>query len=176
MQHGFVYVMVSSSRDRLIKIGGTKNHPNERARDLNTTGVPFDWIVAYYEAVSDWPVVEQHLHVHFADRRRTQHREFFEVDPREATEWLRQFARLYPCSKGIAAADEQSGTDADGSKFGTVPQTESVANSQKLLSRYIRIWCDHCGTYKYTSVAPDVDQAACPTCAAEIQFGSQGSR
>lgn len=88
-------MMVSSSRDRLIKIGGTKNHPNDRARDLNTTGVPFDWVVSYYEEVSDWELVEKLLHVHFDAQRSNPNREFFSIEPREAIDRLQKFAGLY---------------------------------------------------------------------------------
>ncbi len=92
---GYVYVMVSSSRDRLVKIGGTKNHPNDRARDLNTTGVPFDWVVSYYEEVSDWELVEKLLHAHFEPQRSNPNREFFSIEPREAIDRLQKFAVLY---------------------------------------------------------------------------------
>lgn len=127
---GYVYVMVSSSRDRLIKIGGTKNHPNERARDLNTTGVAFDLVVSYYEEVSDWELVEKLLHTHFDSQRSNPNREFFGVEPRDAIERLQKFAAMYPVEQQLP--DEQSDNKTSTSDDPITPEKTDTTDERAL--------------------------------------------
>jgi hypothetical protein len=171
-----------------VKIGGTKNHPNERARDLNTTGVQFDWIVSYYEEVSDWELVEKLLHTHFESQRPNPNREFFNVEPREAIERLRKFASLYQITKSFVEAnsvedkasiseDPSSETLADTDvtqsedPIGWIYELSGFPSAPPDLSAYgitdpdewIHFQCEHC-TCRFSEKAKRLHRATCPVC------------
>jgi hypothetical protein len=111
------------------------------------------------------------LHTHFAERRKTQHREFFEVDPREATEWLQHFARLYPCSPSATTTNEPSSFEVSTEdQAEAISPENTVVHPEKQLSRYIRLWCSHCNARQYTRIAPNSGQAVCPTCDTSIEL------
>ncbi len=174
---GFVYVMVSSSRDRLIKIGGTQNHPNERARALNSTGVPFDWVVSYYEQVSDWELVEKLLHAHFESCRTNQNREFFCVEPREAIERLQQFAILYPAGDqsstptlDVDTTDSMSELSFRNNEldrfYAAVEEQRRRRQSDKPLWTHVQ--CRYC-TCRYSARSEEAAIARCPVCQRQNQ-------
>jgi hypothetical protein len=64
----------------MVKIGKTDRHPNDRARELTTTGTPHPFVAAYWRIVPDPATAEIQLHRLFDQYRANQKREFFEVD------------------------------------------------------------------------------------------------
>ena len=44
---GYVYVMSNEAMPGKYKIGCTSRHPDERANELNTTGIPKPFVVEY---------------------------------------------------------------------------------------------------------------------------------
>ena len=176
--------MVSSSRDRLIKIGGTKNHPNERARDLNTTGVPFELVVSYYEEVSDWEQVEKLLHEFFEAQRPNPNREFFGVEPRDAITRLQTFAAMYPVEQTLL--NEQSDSKTSTSDNPITPEKTDTADERELgltafhealdrkrkerdekwklaPSPWMHVQCSYC-TCRYSVNTESSQVTRCPVC------------
>jgi predicted Zn-ribbon and HTH transcriptional regulator len=98
--------MVSSSKDQVVKIGGTSRHPNERMQEINTTGVLFNWVVTEYEFVSDWEKVEKLMHERFAQHRVNNQREFFSVDNRTASKALRELSSSYSENEDDSSQEE----------------------------------------------------------------------
>lgn len=79
---GSVYVLSNPGHDALVKIGYTTRDAATRARELSAeTGVPGDFEVEHEIEVANPERVEQVVHDRLADRKSTEDREFFEVDP-----------------------------------------------------------------------------------------------
>jgi DNA-directed RNA polymerase subunit RPC12/RpoP len=87
----YVYVLVSSEKPNLVKVGMTERTPEERARELSqTTGVAMPYIVAYEAKTSRPKEVEKAVHRRLADKRVNPNREFFRVKPKRAIEAIEQ--------------------------------------------------------------------------------------
>lgn len=79
---GFVYLLINESMPGYVKIGQTECNPFVRARELFTTGVPTQFIVARAWFVTDRAKIERLLHDAFDSCRvEAGNREFFRVDP-----------------------------------------------------------------------------------------------
>lgn len=89
---GFVYIMSNEAMPGLVKIGRTKNHPLQRARELCTTGVPEPFHLEHAAWFGDAGAAERDMHEHFAHRRVPTGREFFAVECEDAIERLMTFA------------------------------------------------------------------------------------
>ncbi len=76
---GFVYVLMNPSLPELVKIGKTAGSPEERARQLNSTGIPTPFVVAYKRHFPDCDSAEQYVHTLLESQgyRITPNREFF---------------------------------------------------------------------------------------------------
>ncbi|TBV74803.1 GIY-YIG nuclease family protein [Pseudoxanthomonas winnipegensis] len=81
---GYVYILTNTSMPGLIKIGKTRLNPEDRANQLQTTGVPRGFQVEYACRTTDPEAVEQAMHVAFGPRRVSDRREFFEIEPDQA--------------------------------------------------------------------------------------------
>jgi hypothetical protein len=86
MSAGFVYVLENETIPGLLKIGSTEKDPDERAKELTTTGVPVSFKVVYRRYVADNKLVEELVHKALESQggRRNNNREFFEVSIAEA--------------------------------------------------------------------------------------------
>lgn len=76
---GFIYILINPSLKDLLKIGMTTRSPEERAKELSTTGVPTPFFVAFSEEVSDCQMIEKEIHLHLENFRYIKSREFFEI-------------------------------------------------------------------------------------------------
>jgi hypothetical protein len=83
---GFVYVMTNESMPGIVKVGRTSLLPEDRARDLYTTGVPRPFKVMYRSATSRLDAVERRAHESLEGSRINAGREFFRVSVQEAVE------------------------------------------------------------------------------------------
>ena len=87
---GFIYVASNESMQGLLKIGRSKNHPDQRMQELAGTGVPTPFHLAYLALVEDHEAAELRLHQLFNESRVSQNREFFKLDVREALPKIRE--------------------------------------------------------------------------------------
>ena len=87
---GFIYVASNESMQGLLKIGRSKNHPDQRMQELAGTGVPTPFHLAYLALVEDHEAAELQLHQLFNESRVSQNREFFKLDVREALPKIRE--------------------------------------------------------------------------------------
>lgn len=76
---GFIYILINPSLKDLLKIGMTTRSPEERAKELSTTGVPTPFFVAFSEEVSDCQMIEKEIHLQLENFRYIKNREFFEI-------------------------------------------------------------------------------------------------
>ena len=92
MKQGWVYVLTNQGMPGLIKIGFTKNLPQERARELYGTGVAYPFEVAYQVCCHHYPQVEREVHAQLSGMRVNGGREFFACSVEEAAQVIRQCA------------------------------------------------------------------------------------
>lgn len=90
MSAGYIYIMSNAAMPGLLKIGRTDRHPELRARELHTTGVPQPFVLEHHVLVSDSIAAEQMLHKWLQNKgiRMSANREFFAIDLANAVEAL----------------------------------------------------------------------------------------
>jgi hypothetical protein len=82
---GWVYVLVNKSINDQVKIGVTSGHPEDRARELYSSGVPSPFKVATAYLFDDKAYqVERKVHRLLNNYRNNQKREFFYCDAHAA--------------------------------------------------------------------------------------------
>jgi hypothetical protein len=80
-----VYILESISMPDMVKIGYTKNNPEDRANQLSkSTGVPTPFNVVYSYSCFNGERIEKAVHKHFRKQRVNSQREFFYVNVDEA--------------------------------------------------------------------------------------------
>ncbi|MCA9346928.1 GIY-YIG nuclease family protein [Candidatus Saccharibacteria bacterium] len=97
MNKGFVYILTNPSyKDNIIKIGYTINLKNRLAQ-LDKTGVPTPFEPYMTVETAKYKQLEQVIHHELdklTDFRTRDNREFFEIDPVDAADLLKNLARL----------------------------------------------------------------------------------
>ncbi len=90
MGAGFIYVLENDAIPGLVKIGSTEKHPEERAKELTSTGVPTPFTIAYHRHVSDCKLLERLVHQALESQglRQSANREFFTISPQEAADLI----------------------------------------------------------------------------------------
>lgn len=76
---GHVYVLTNRAIPGFVKIGRTTRSPEERARELSSTGVPRKWEVHFAIFVPDCAAVERQVHADLKACRDSRDREFFKI-------------------------------------------------------------------------------------------------
>jgi hypothetical protein len=85
----YVYVMSNPSfPGDVLKIGWTREHPDKRANDLHTSGIPTPFIVEYVIITSEGSKLEKQIHKHIKIYRINSNREFFKISKDKLTEIL----------------------------------------------------------------------------------------
>jgi len=64
---GWVYVISNKAMPELVKIGYTMKTPDQRAKELSSTGSPFPYNVEYAVLVRNPRLLERTLHSHFSN-------------------------------------------------------------------------------------------------------------
>lgn len=80
----FLYVISNPSMPGLIKVGRTTTSPEQRLKELNTTGVPTAFEIEVVFSVQDSSQAEKHAHKALIKFRENSRREFFKVSPKTA--------------------------------------------------------------------------------------------
>lgn len=96
MSRGYVYILINSLMPDILKIGKTTLHPNERAKQLRTTGVPVHFSVAYFEEFMDCEEAERKMHEELKDHRTSSDREFFTCPLKDAITLLQNLKNFEP--------------------------------------------------------------------------------
>jgi hypothetical protein len=95
---GFIYVLVNSSLQNMVKIGKTMKDCESRAKELSSaTGVPTPFIVAFEVYVNDCSSAEKHLHSLLEEKgyRVADNREFFIAPLKEVIACMIQIENSY---------------------------------------------------------------------------------
>lgn len=82
---GIVYVIVNEAMPGLVKIGLTRGDLERRLKELDNTAVPMPFDVHHASYVADVARAERLIHRAFSSFRVRTNREFFAMDPEQAT-------------------------------------------------------------------------------------------
>src|ERR1039458_71370 len=83
----FIYVLENPSMPGLVKIGRTERSVSERLTELSShTGVPTGFAVVREYAVANSVEAERMIHERLSDYRVAANREFFKIEPEDATD------------------------------------------------------------------------------------------
>ena len=90
MPFGYIYILSNAAMPGLLKIGRTDRHPEQRARELRTTGVPQPFLLEHYVGVEDSVRAEAQVHNFLQTNggRLSSDREFFSSNLEDAVEAL----------------------------------------------------------------------------------------
>jgi len=92
----WVYVLSNATQPGLLKIGYTKNTPDERAKQLsNATGVPIPYEVEWAFHCYDGFSLEQEVHHKLESYRVNNNREFFQISLEEAKKTVQELGNRY---------------------------------------------------------------------------------
>ena len=89
---GFIYVMSNPAHPGLLKIGQTSKDPDIRRHNLNSTGVPQDFVLEYRVLANDYQRLEKEIHQKLKKFRFRADKEFFEISTQEAINKIREVA------------------------------------------------------------------------------------
>jgi hypothetical protein len=89
---GRVYVLTNPRMHGVVKIGFTLGTVEGRAKELDSTGTPEPFEIAYQVEVRGPEKLERHAHMQLTAKRVRNSREFFEVDVAEAIICIRNLA------------------------------------------------------------------------------------
>jgi hypothetical protein len=81
---GYVYFLENPAMPGLLKIGFTTTSLEQRLSELNTTGVPEEFVIGAAFLVSDAESCEKAVHALFSEYRIREQREFFRLSLKEA--------------------------------------------------------------------------------------------
>ncbi|MGD9548346.1 MAG: GIY-YIG nuclease family protein [Candidatus Krumholzibacteriia bacterium] len=142
---GFVYVLANRIIPDLVKIGYSNRDPEARVDELNGTGVPGKWEVAYYAFVVNAHGLEQAIHRELRDKRAD--KEFFRVSAFEAATIVRGWPGIEICHEFIGELDFapisncptiQSNPDPEvptpPSRGHPIPEKPSIPQTQSVIS------------------------------------------
>lgn len=122
MQKGFVYILTNPSyKDNIIKIGYTVNL-KKRLAALDKTGVPTPFEPYMTVETSKYKALESVIHRELdklTDFRTRNNREFFEIDPVDAADLLKNLSRLIDDAEIVEYGNVSSIEDKDE---GTIKQ------------------------------------------------------
>lgn len=90
MSKGYVYVLSNPLMPGLVKIGKTTRDVNSRAGELYQTGVPAPFKVEHQVSTPDCHELERKIHKELGAHRVDPGREFFEMDPKDAADFVDQ--------------------------------------------------------------------------------------
>lgn len=98
LQKGYVYILTNPSfREDWVKIGKSSREVDIRSKELDNTAVPLPFEIYATVKTTKFNEIESSFHkilTDLADRRIRKNREFFNIKPEEALEYLQELAQL----------------------------------------------------------------------------------
>lgn len=92
----WVYVLSNPTLPNMLKIGYTRNHPEERAQQISSsTGVALPYKVEFAFHCFNGFDLEQQVHRKLKSYRVNNNREFFQISLEEAKKIIEKFGELY---------------------------------------------------------------------------------
>lgn len=128
-QPGYVYILTNSFTNGIVKVGKTRQHPNERTKALSSaSGVPTPFVVVYQAYFYNVDQAERYVHSRLEKFRVSPNREFFHVAIPVAVDAVIEAKNYFEQFTGNtkSAQDENINCidDTDSIPFGTVRESE----------------------------------------------------
>jgi len=128
-QSGYVYVLTNSSTSGIVKIGKTRQNPDERAKALSSSsGVPAPFVVVYQAYFEDCHKAERFVHSKLENFRVSNNREFFRVATHVAVDAIieakNNFGAFENTSNSTKDEVHEENTDIASVTFGVVQEPE----------------------------------------------------
>ena len=112
MSNGYIYCLSNDSMPGLLKIGEIHTDgrtPEDRVRELYTTGVPLPFTIEFAKKVANPAEAEARIHAFISDKRVNPRREFFKVTP----EYVRRLFDLIDGEMWVRPEQEEESDDND---------------------------------------------------------------
>jgi hypothetical protein len=116
MSEGYIYCLSNEAMPGLVKIGEIHTEgrtPDDRIRELHTTGVPLPFNIEFAKKIANPADAEARIHAFIADKRVNTRREFFRTTP----EYVRRLFDLIDGEMWVrqdAEQDEEPITNTQG--------------------------------------------------------------
>lgn len=138
-QSGYVYILTNPSTSGIIKIGKTRQNPDERAKALSSSsGMPIPFIVVYQAYFGDYDQAEQFVHSRLDEFRITDNREFFQVAIPVAVDAVLEAKNHF----GVGTGDSVNVRDLDQNDFESI-DFGVVRESDKGFYELLDIFMNH---------------------------------
>ena len=127
---GYVYVLINTSMEGIVKIGKTERDPKDRAQELSSvTGVPTPFIVAYKAYFINCTEVEKFLHNKLQTKgyRVSNNREFFNAPLDEVVKCIVEAQSLFNSDKNLSQDIEYETRNNDDNN------TNNTSNDKTLI-------------------------------------------
>lgn len=107
---GYIYVLENISIENMVKIGKTTRKPEERAKELSSTGVPTPFTVAYSCYVMDCSETERLIHKYLESKgqRVSTKREFFNISTAQAISAIQSVAKDFTTRYGSISYNDNN--------------------------------------------------------------------
>jgi hypothetical protein len=102
---GWIYVFRNPGVPGLVKIGYTTNDPEQRAKEIDHTGVPHPFLIDYLLRIDEPRSIEQQVHQALSHKRVRKEREWFNCTTEEAIVAIKQVAGSRIIQEIYKAAD-----------------------------------------------------------------------
>jgi len=87
---GWVYIIINRAMPGLLKVGYSHRDPVARAGELDGSGMPHPYVVAFDVLVHGPETLEKEIHAALSDRR--EGKEWFRIEPSEVVQVFRRLS------------------------------------------------------------------------------------
>ncbi|MBH0228839.1 GIY-YIG nuclease family protein [Halobacillus yeomjeoni] len=113
MSKGYIYVLMNPSMEGVVKIGKTTREPEERMKELQSTGVPTPFSLVYKEWFADCNYAENALHEILSESRLSNNREFFDLPVHEVIPIIQNLAGKHNGEENFQSNNSHKETDGE---------------------------------------------------------------
>ena len=130
MSNSYIYCLSNDAMPGIVKIGEMHTEgrsPEDRIRELYTTGVPLPFTIEFAKKVANPAEAEARIHAFISDKRVNPRREFFKVTP----EYVRRLFDLIDGEMWVPP-EEQSEEEVDSVTNQTSKMSQVFTNGMRI--------------------------------------------
>ncbi len=159
---GWVYIITNRAMPDLLKIGFTLKDPNQRAKELGRTGLPYPYIVEYEIFTMQPRQVEKKVHTVLENVR--EGREWFRCSIQEAVAAIRRNVGDCGMMESVRNSEFYDEKEGEPGYLDKTFDEEHTENEIFQRTTSYEAACENCGTqFKVTLTRYD-SGARCPNC------------
>lgn len=146
---GYIYCLSNESYKDTYKIGFTKNDPQTRMSQLNTTGLLYPFKLEFAKQVKNYQDKEKKLHLIFDKYRVTKSREFFKMELKEIKqlfdlidgEWYKSKEPIKLLKTDSTVVSEKTSLFGSNFKQPTNSSTDGLTTVKTLVKNVEQTFC-----------------------------------